>query len=72
VSARVLGFAENDRVQAVRVQSVLLSAKQHPHVTIAVAPGARSSEADDLLSQGYVRRPGPTLRGVVRVRKARP
>ena len=44
----VQSIGQNDRVLAVGVKSAVDSDNEHPHVTIAVAPGASPKESNDL------------------------
>jgi len=66
VLLKVIGWASSDRVQAVAVKPQgVASTNAIPHVTVALAPGAKPFESNALLKEGFVRANGPVLRGVV-------
>jgi len=68
VQMRVVGYASNDRIQAVVVQpSPDLVQGRIPHITLSHAPGSQSKESNDLLQEGWERVSGPTLTGIVDV-----
>jgi len=66
---KVVGYAENDRIQAVVVEPdrALGRESRIPHVTLSHAPGVPSKESNDLLAGGYDRVNGPVLSGIVDV-----
>lgn len=66
-SIRILGYAADEKGQAVLVQSSIRSYNQHPHITVAVAPGVSAAYSNELLAKGHVTSNGPKLRGVVGV-----
>jgi hypothetical protein len=64
-SLQVVGFAQDDKVQAVLVKPSVPSSNALPHVTVSVGPGGRPVMSNDLLARGYERVSGPRLTGVV-------
>lgn len=62
---QVLGYAEDEKAQAVLVRPSVASANRHPHITVATDHGVPPVYSNDLLAKGYTRKPGPILRGVV-------
>jgi hypothetical protein len=61
VSLRVVGFAQNEHVQAVVVEAVgATSSNAVPHITVAT-DGSPPVLSNDLLQQGYVSVRGPYL-----------
>jgi hypothetical protein len=61
VGLRIVGFAEDDNIQAVVVEPIgVHSAKPIPHVTVAT-DGAPPSKATDLLLRGYTPIDGPII-----------
>jgi hypothetical protein len=66
---KVVGYAADEKGQAVLVRSNTPSRNQHPHVTIAVAPGVSAAYSNDLLARGYNPVSGPRLSGRVDVRQ---
>lgn len=68
VSLQVIGWAADDKVQAVAVKSPHKSRKGVPeHITVATAAGASPKEAGPLLARGYERVRGPSFTGRVGV-----
>jgi hypothetical protein len=65
---QVLGFASDEKGQAVLVRPSVASHNRLPHITIATARGVSPVYSNDLLAEGYTRKSGPILRGVVDVR----
>lgn len=63
LDVRVLGWAEDDKCQAVIVDAP--SEKPNTHITMATAPGVPPAYANSLLTGGFKRVSGPTLEGVV-------
>lgn len=62
---QVLGFASDERGQAVLVRPSIASANRYPHVTVATVTGVNPVYSNILLGKGYTRKAGPILRGVV-------
>lgn len=62
---QVLGYAEDEKAQAVLVRPSVNSANRHPHITIATNHGVPPVYSNDLLAKGYTRKAGPILRGTV-------
>lgn len=62
---QVLGFASDEKGQAVLVRPSVPSSNRYPHVTIAMARGVDPVYSNHLLAAGYTRKSGPILRGVV-------
>jgi len=65
---QVLGFAEDDKAQAVLVRPSVASSNRFPHVTVAIRHGVNAVHSNELLAKGYTRKAGPILRGVVDIR----
>jgi hypothetical protein len=63
-SVRVVGWASDEKAQAVVVQGIEVAQGQTPHVTLAVAPGVPPAHSKELV-QKLTRTPGPTLTGTV-------
>lgn len=61
----VIGWAADERGQAVLVRSDVPSANQNPHITVATAKGTSPVYSNKLLGQGHTNVSGPTLRGVI-------
>jgi hypothetical protein len=61
---QVVGWAQNDSVQAVVVKSASPSASKIPHVTVAT-DGALPSQSNPLLRAGFTRVRGPKLSGTL-------
>lgn len=69
IMMKVIGWASDEKGQAVLVQPKgVASANQHPHVTVATAPGVEAVYSNVLLAKGSNRVSGPTLTGVVDAR----
>lgn len=67
-SVKVIGWAADDRGQAVLVTSKDLSSHNlNAHVTVAVAPGTSAAYSNDLLARGWSLVDGPRLHGKVKV-----
>lgn len=62
---QVIGFASDEKGQAVLVRPSVSSANRYPHVTISTAKGVAPVYSNTLLAEGYTRKMGPILRGVV-------
>ncbi len=67
--ADVVGYAADEKGQAVLVRSSVRSSNQHPHVTVAVAPGIGAVYSNTLLGQGVTAVHGPRLTGIVEIRR---
>lgn len=65
VTMKVVGYAEDEKGQAVLVRPDLPGVKDNPHVTLSVADGVKPMYSNELLSKGWEPVSGPTLRGVV-------
>jgi hypothetical protein len=62
----VVGWAADDRGQAILVRSEVPSSNQNPHITVATAKGTSPVYSNKLLAQqGHTKVSGPTLRGVI-------
>lgn len=64
---QVVGYAADERGQAVLVRSNVRSHNQFPHVTVAVAPGTDAYYSNELLKKSVVYIQGPKLTGTVGV-----
>lgn len=62
---QVIGWAEDEKGQAVLVRPSVASANRMPHVTISTAHGVNPVYSNQLLEKGYSRKMGPILRGIV-------
>lgn len=62
---QVVGYAADERGQAVLVRSNVRSHNLFPHVTIAVAPGTDAYYSNELLKKVMVPIQGPRLSGTV-------
>ena len=62
---QVIGWASDEKGQAVLVRPSVTSANRYPHVTVACAKGIEPVYSNRLLAEGYTRKMGPILRGVV-------
>jgi hypothetical protein len=65
---RVVGWAQDDEIQAVAVEPVgraPMPLPQIPHVTVATAPGVPAVKSNALLARGFKRVRGPTLDTVI-------
>ena len=68
VRMKVIGYAANDRVQAVVVDpSPALGQGPTPHITLSHAEGVQPVESNALLKAGWERVNGPVLTGIVDV-----
>lgn len=65
VAVEVVGWAEDERAQAVRVTLPVKSASPIPHVTVATAKGTPPSYSKELLARGVTSVQGPTLHGSI-------
>ncbi len=68
VKLKVIGWAADEKAQAVLVDPGIPSANKHPHITMSVATGVNPAYSNELLAQGSNRVSGPTLTGVVDAR----
>jgi hypothetical protein len=66
---RVIGYANNDRIQAVVVEPYpnIVQEGRIPHITLSHAPGVQAKESNDLLRRGWEHVRGPTLTGIIDV-----
>jgi hypothetical protein len=64
---QVIGYAADERGQAVLVRSNVRSHNANPHVTVSVAPGTDAVYSNDLLKRSVVYVQGPQLTGTVGV-----
>ena len=64
VKVRVVGWAADEKGQAVLVYPEVESTKAHPHITVST-DGGSPAYSNDLLAAGFTRVAGPTLDGVV-------
>lgn len=62
---QVVGWAADEKGQAVLVRPSIKSTNPHPHVTVACEKGVSPVYSNTLLAQGYTRKMGPILRGIV-------
>jgi hypothetical protein len=68
VRMKVIGYAANDRIQAVVVDPTpALGDSRTPHITLSHAEGVRPVESNALLQAGWKPVSGPTLTGIVDV-----
>lgn len=65
VQMKVIGWAADEKGQAVLVDSNTPSFNAHPHITISTEPPTRAVYSNELLARGHTRVSGPTLTGVV-------
>lgn len=65
---KVVGYAADERGQAVLVKSSVRSSNQFPHVTVSVASGTNAVYSNELLARGVTPIQGPSLTGVVDIR----
>jgi len=61
----VIGWAADEKGQAVLVRSEVPSSNLNPHITVATAKGTSPVYSNKLLAQGHTKVSGPTLRGVI-------
>ena len=61
---RVIGWAADDKGQAVLVRPSVPTTNKHPHITVAVN-GVPPMYSNELLAKGYTKVQGPTLTGTV-------
>ncbi len=66
---KIIGYAADEKGQAVLVRSSVPSHNQYAHITVAVAPGVSAAYSNDLLARGHSPINGPRLSGVVDVRE---
>lgn len=66
---KVVGYADNDRIQAVVVEPErgLVREGRLPHITLSHASGAEAKESNDLLREGWEPVDGPVLSGIIDV-----
>ncbi len=64
---QAIGYAADERGQAVLVRSSVRSSNTYPHVTIAVANGVNAVYSNELLRKGVIFMQGPTLTGTIGV-----
>lgn len=62
---QVIGWASDEKGQAVLVRPSVASMNRYPHVTVACGKGVDPVYSNVLLGEGYNRKSGPILRGVV-------
>lgn len=65
VNIKVIGYAADDRAQAVLVTCPVKCQNANPHVTISVKPGTQPKYSNELLSLGYKKADGPSLKGTI-------
>ena len=65
VKLKVVGYAENDKGQAVVISTRLPTKNRIPHVTLSVRPGVKAVYSNELLGRGYEKVVGPTLDAVL-------
>lgn len=65
VKLRVVGYAEDDKGQAVVVKTALQTDPPIPHVTISTASGVGAKYSNELLEGGYQPVKGPVLNAVI-------
>jgi len=65
VSIQVIGWAADEKGQAVLVDPEVASTNPKPHITVAVAPGGSPVYSNELLASGVTNVNGPTLKGIV-------
>lgn len=69
VKLKVVGYAEDDKGQAVVIQTRLPIKGQHPHITVSVASGTKAAYSNTLLARGFKKVVGPTLDAVLTVQR---
>jgi hypothetical protein len=72
VTMRVVGWAADDKGQAVVVQPDLATEKEHPHITVATAPGVGAVYSNELLARGFTPVDGPVLQGKIKLGGKKP
>lgn len=65
VKLRVVGYAEDDKAQAVVVKSMLQTDRTVPHITLSTAAGTSAKYSNEMLQGGYEKIHGPTLEAVI-------
>ena len=65
VKLRVVGYAQDDKGQAVVVKSMLQTDRPIPHITISTASGTGAKYSNELLADGYKAIKGPTLTAIL-------
>lgn len=66
--AKVIGWAADDRGQAVWVRSLPRSSNKHPHITVATN-GTPPVYSNELLARSVTFIEGPELHGIVDIRR---
>lgn len=61
----VMGYAADDKGQAVAVRSEVFSTNDVPHITVSTASGTSPVYSNDLLARQKKRKKGPVLVGTV-------
>jgi hypothetical protein len=67
VRLKVVGYAEDDKGQAVAIDTRLPTKGRIPHVTVSVGGGVKAVYSNNLLANGYQRVVGPTLDAVLTI-----
>lgn len=65
VELKVIGYARDNKGEAVVVQGVPRVDGKVPHVTLSVAPGVKPVYSNDLLTRGWNPVDGPLLKGTI-------
>jgi hypothetical protein len=65
VKLKVVGWAADEKGQAVAVDCSVKSTRAHPHITVACSTTGKPMYSNELLSKGVTRVSGPTLIGTV-------
>lgn len=63
IKLKVIGFASDEKAQAVLVSSEVKSTNINPHITISVDVGVAPSYSNELLANGFNVIDGPELTG---------
>jgi hypothetical protein len=66
---KVIGYAEDERGQVVRVATRLPTKGRNPHVTLSVAPGTKAVYSNTLLSRGFKKVTGPSLDAILTIQQ---
>jgi hypothetical protein len=67
VKLKVVGYAEDEKGQAVVIDTRLPTKNRIPHVTLSFAGGSKAVYSNKLLAHGYQRVVGPTLDAVLTI-----
>jgi hypothetical protein len=62
---KVIGYARDDKGEAVVVEGVPRADGKIPHITLSVAPGVKPVYSNELVKAGWKPVDGPALKGVI-------